>query len=321
MKTNSFPRISVAIPSFNQGQYLEDTLTSILDQNYPDVEIFVFDGGSTDATVDVLKKYDKHLTFWVSEKDKGQTDAINKGLRRATGQILAYLNSDDFFLPNAFHFVAQAYRAHPNAGLYTGNGLIVDGRKENPRLYMREIGYTYDSLLRGSCYLLQPSTFISRQAWEKAGEFDDTLRFAMDLDYWLRVGKDFDVVLLNEPLSAWRMHEDIKTANGGMVRWNELWRVYRKFTKDQITPGLLVELFSILQNPFISQQLGMDIRTMASQCFNATYAEMQKTLKLRDCIPVGQGTLFKPVPPAGPRRCSAPIRRHQRTLLPRRKKP
>ena len=161
-----FPKISVAIPSFNQGQYIEDTITSILDQGYPDVELFVFDGGSTDTTVDVLKKYERHLAFWVSEKDKGQTDAINKGLRRATGQIVAYLNSDDFFLPNALNYVAQAYLAHPNAGLYTGNGIIVDGRKEKPRPYMRQIGYTYESLLRGSCYLLQPSTFINRKAWE-----------------------------------------------------------------------------------------------------------------------------------------------------------
>jgi len=294
------PKISVAIPSFNQGQYIEDTITSILDQGYPDVELFVFDGGSTDSTVEVLKKYERHLAFWVSEKDKGQTDAINKGLRRATGQIVAYLNSDDFFLPNALNFVAQAYLAHPEAGLYTGNGIIVDGRKEKPRQYMREIGYTYESLLRGSCYLLQPSTFINRKAWEKVGEFDEKLRFAMDLDYWLRVGREFEVILLNEPLSAWRMHEDIKTANGGMTRWNELWNLYRKYTKDQITPGLLVELFSVLQNPVISQQLGMDIRAMAGQCFNTLYTEMQKTLKLRDCIPVGQGNVFKPVPPSGP---------------------
>jgi glycosyltransferase involved in cell wall biosynthesis len=296
----NLPKISVVIPSFNQGQYIEDTLTSILDQNYPSVEIFVCDGGSKDGTVDVLKKYEKHLTSWVSEKDRGHTDAINKGLRQATGQLLAYLNSDDFFLPNAFHYIAQAYQAHPDAGLYTGNGLIVDGRKENPRPYMREIGYTYETLLRGSCYLLQPSTFISRRAWEKAGEFDDTLHFAMDLDYWLRVGRDFEVVLLNEPLSAWRMHEDIKTAHGGLVRWNELWRIYRRYTKDQLTPGLLVELFSILRNPSISQELGMDIRTLAGQCFNTAYNEMQKTLQVRDCIPVGRGNIFKPSAPAGP---------------------
>ena len=300
MTPDPLPKISIAIPSFNQGQYIEDTITSILDQAYPELEIFVFDGGSTDSTVDVLKKYDRHLTYWVSEKDKGQTDAINKGLRRATGQILAYLNSDDFFLPNAFQYIAQAYQKYPQAGLYTGNGLIVDGRKQNPRRYMREIGYTYESLLRGSCYLLQPSTFINREAWNRAGEFDDTLRFAMDLEYWLRVGRDFEVVLLNEPLSAWRMHEDIKTSNGGMVRWNELWQLYRKYTKDQITPGLLVELFSVLRSPLISQQLGMDIGAMAGQCFNTLYAEMQKTLKLRDCIPVGQGTVFQPVPPSGP---------------------
>ncbi len=301
MSLPSLPKISIVVPSFNQGKYIEDTITSVLDQGYPNFELFVFDGGSKDNTIEVLKKYDQHITFWVSEPDKGQTDAINKGLRRATGDLLAYLNSDDFFLPNAFDYVAQAYQAHPNAGLYTGNGLIVDGKKENPKHYMRQIGYTYESLLKGSCYLLQPSTFINRKAWDRVGEFDASLRFAMDLDYWLRVGKDFDVVLLNELLSAWRMHEDIKTSHGGMVRWVELWNIYRKFTKDQITPGLLVEFFSILQSPIISEQLRINVRDLSRQNFHQLYTEMQRTLRLQDCIPVGQGTLFKPQKISGPR--------------------
>jgi len=299
MSKTATPKISVVVPSFNQGQYIEDTLTSVLDQGYPDVELFVFDGGSKDNTVEILRKHDRHITFWVSEPDKGHADAINKGLRRATGQLLAFLNSDDFFLPNALHYMAQAYAAHPDAGLYTGNGLIVDRRKENPRRYMRDIGFTYESLLRGSCYLLQPSTFINRKAWDKIGEFDDTLRFAIDLDYWLRVAREFDVVLIDELLSAWRMHEEIRTASGGLERWTDLWRICRKHTKDQLTPGLLVELFTILQHPQISEQLGMDIRAMAQKCFRSAYEEMQRVLNLRDCIPVGKGILFRPTPPSG----------------------
>jgi glycosyltransferase involved in cell wall biosynthesis/Tfp pilus assembly protein PilF len=304
MKSSDYPRISVVTPSFNQGKYIEDTILSVIDQDYPNYEFFICDAGSKDETVEVIKKYEKHITWWCSEKDKGHTDAINKGLRRSTGQILCYMNSDDFFLRNAFHYVAQAYMAHPQAGLFTGNGLLVDGQKLNPRPYMNQIGFSFETMLKGSCYLLQPSSFVTRKAWDKVGEFDDSLKFAMDLDYWLRVASEFETVVMNEPLSAWRIHEDIKTPQGAFVRWTELWRIYRKHTKDQITPGLLVEFFNILKYPLISEQLGFDVKPLAEQAFWHCYNEMQRVLGTQDCIPVGKGTYFRPTPP----RSSKPFR-------------
>ena len=116
------PRISVVTPSFNQGRFLEQCITSVLNQDYPDLEYIVIDGGSSDESVDVLRRYEKHFAFWVSEPDKGQSDALNKGFRRATGDLAVWLNADDFFLPGAFAAVAAAYQQNPDASFYFGDG-------------------------------------------------------------------------------------------------------------------------------------------------------------------------------------------------------
>src|SRR6266700_4138610 len=108
-----FPKISIVTPSFNQAQYLEQTICSVLDQRYPNLEYIIVDGGSSDGSVDVIRKYEKSLTYWVSEKDRGQTHAINKGLERASGSILGYLNSDDYYLDGALHRVAEQFTKHP----------------------------------------------------------------------------------------------------------------------------------------------------------------------------------------------------------------
>lgn len=294
MTKKNLPRISIVTPSYNQGEYIEDTILSVLEQGYPNLEYIIIDGGSRDQSVEIIKKYAKHLAYWVSEQDRGQTDAINRGLRIATGDILAYLNSDDFYLPNALNYIAQSYQVYPNAGLYMGTGISVDRNKNNPKRYSRTVGFDYEALLKGSCYVLQPATFINRMAYEKVGELDDTLKYGMDLEYWLRIGKEFPVVVIDEPLAAYRIYENIKTIQGGFERWVELWRIYRKYTDLQITPGLLVEFFSILKNPTILNQLGMDVKDLAESGFQKTYSLMQTILGLEDCIPTGKGILFTP---------------------------
>src|SRR6202521_5828217 len=112
------PRISVVTPSFNQGPYLERTICSVLDQNYPKLEYIIMDGGSTDESVEVIKRYERHLTYWVSEPDAGQSNAINKGLARTTGTIRTWLNSDDYYLPETFETIAEAAEAHPESGAF-----------------------------------------------------------------------------------------------------------------------------------------------------------------------------------------------------------
>src|SRR5438105_4503434 len=122
----SVPRISVVTPSYNQGRFLEQCIKSVLDQGYPNLEYIIIDGGSTDESVAVIRKYQDRLASWVSERDAGQTDAINKGFRRATGEVVAWMNADDFYLPGAFARIAQAYQQSPQASFYFGNGLRVN---------------------------------------------------------------------------------------------------------------------------------------------------------------------------------------------------
>src|SRR6266498_4541205 len=126
----TYPRISIVTPSFNQGQYLEKTILSVLEQNYPDVEYIIIDGGSTDSSVEIIEKYEKYLAYWVSEPDHGQAHAINKGLQRATGDLLAWLNSDDFYMPGALHHFAKEAIARPEDSVFVGIGHFVNEQGE-----------------------------------------------------------------------------------------------------------------------------------------------------------------------------------------------
>lgn len=306
------PRITVITPSYNQGETLEQTIRSVLEQNYPHLEYMVIDGGSQDESPSIIRRYQHRLAYWVSEKDRGQSHAINKGFARASGDLLAWLNSDDFYLPGALACIAQAYQAHPTAGLYTGNGLLVDKEGKTIRRYANDVGFDFSSLLQGSCYVLQPATFINRAAFEQAGFLDETLHFGMDLEYWLRVGKSFPVVVVDEPLAAFRWYEEVKT-NQGFARWVELWEIYRRYTDQEITPGLLVEFFATLKKKKVLEDLGMEAADLAEAGFSQAYARMQKALNLNDCIPSGRGVRFCPAregeAPARPQPVAPPVLR------------
>jgi glycosyltransferase involved in cell wall biosynthesis len=290
----TLPKISVITPSFNQGEFLEKTITSVLEQNYPDLEYIIIDGGSTDNSVDIIKKYEKYLTYWVSEKDRGQADAINKGFKRAAGDILAWLNSDDFYYPNAFNYIVQAFRKFPDAGLYIGNGYITDKEGKVLHSYSNGVGFDVDVLINGQCYILQPSVFINRTAFDKIGYLDESLHYEMDVDYWIRTGREFDVVVMNEHLSAYRWYEDVKTRTGAFKRWAEAYTIRRRYTDKEITPGLLVEFFLTLKNDSVLKDLGIDFQESASKLHNLTYNLTQKALGLKDNIPAGKGILFVP---------------------------
>ncbi|TXH07574.1 MAG: glycosyltransferase [Candidatus Moraniibacteriota bacterium] len=214
------PKISVVTPSYNQGKYIKDTIDSVLSQNYPNLEYIVMDGGSTDGTVDILKSYGKKLN-WESKKDRGQTHAINKGLNLATGEVLAYLNSDDIYLPGALKRVGEYYQK-TKADWITGDCLTIgeDGSlsKNNWLIsgYKRFLMFLYSPLtLRiADSMLPQPSTFWSRRAWEQVGKFNEDYHYVMDYDYWLRMSKYFRPHDLKVPLSGFRFQDNSKSQTG-----------------------------------------------------------------------------------------------------------
>lgn len=214
MSTESFPCISIVTPSFNQGQYLEKTIDSVLSQNYPNLEYIIIDGGSKDNSVDIIKKYEKYLTYWISEPDRGQSHAINKGFARATGDLYTWLNSDDWFTFGALDKFRSAYHQNPDAGVFVGIGQIVDTSGEV--IYYKEPNETIslDSLyhwLNGGDFM-QPSSMFTRKAWLECGPLDETIHIAFDTDFWLRLAKaGFQFVTIMDLLSEALSHPNAKT--------------------------------------------------------------------------------------------------------------
>lgn len=186
-----YPKFTVVTPTYNQGQFIEKTIDSVLSQGYPNLEFIIIDGGSQDSTVEVIKKYEKHLTYWVSEPDRGQSHAINKGMAKATGDYLTWLNSDDWYLPGALQHMRELFAANPKAGMVVGAGRIVDNMGKEVNFISPPQEITLESLygwLIGGNFL-QPSSAYTKRAWEAAGQIDESIHIALDLELWLRMAK------------------------------------------------------------------------------------------------------------------------------------
>jgi len=217
----SFEKITIVTPSYNQGRFLEQTILSVIGQQYPDLEYIIMDGGSTDNSVEIIKKYESHLAHWKSEKDRGQADALNKGFALATGRIFGWLNSDDFYLPGTLAFVAEQLDARQPELLF-GNCLhFVDNQQ---RAYGSDVRSEHDKRdLRLADYIIQPSSFWTREAWLKAGVLDESLHFGFDWDWFIRAMKAGVAFKAEDRyLSAYRIHDEHKTAVGGDKRHIEL---------------------------------------------------------------------------------------------------
>jgi glycosyltransferase involved in cell wall biosynthesis len=210
----ALPRISVVTPSFNQGPFLERTIHSVLDENYPNLEYIIIDGGSTDGSVEIIKRYERHLAYWVSEPDGGQSNAINKGLNRATGTILTWLNSDDYYMPGALEIIGAAAEAHPEGGVYVGAGDIVNAtgtvldHRDPPSVISLETMYQW---IRGE-FFMQPSCFFRDTAWRAVAPIDESIHIAFDLDLWMRMAKAGQTfVTIDRLLSKSLSHPGAKT--------------------------------------------------------------------------------------------------------------
>ena len=183
MKIN--PTVSIVTPSYNQAFFLEKAILSVLEQDYPNIEYLVVDGGSTDGSVDIIKKYADRISWWVSEKDRGQADGINKGLRRATGEIVAWLNSDDFYQPGAITDAVRALQEHPDAGFVYGNLQVVNEAGETTNILSYEdwkLKWLMEFKIIG-----QPSVFMRREVLKQAGYLNESYHYLLDHHLWLRM--------------------------------------------------------------------------------------------------------------------------------------
>lgn len=227
------PLVTVVTPSFNQGRFIRDTIESVLGQDYPRIEYLVMDGGSTDETVEILKSYGDRLA-WVSEPDRGQADAINKGWRRARGEILAYLNSDDTYLPGAVTAVVAALEAHPEAAAVYGEGYHVTETGQVIERYPTE---PFDmQRLAETCFICQPTVFLRRRVVEQVRYLDEANQWCMDYDLWIRVARVGTLHFLPRYQATTRLHAETKTLGQRARAHAEILRtVYRHF--GQVPPS------------------------------------------------------------------------------------
>jgi glycosyltransferase involved in cell wall biosynthesis len=207
-----WPKISIVTPSYNQDQFIEETIRSVLLQGYPNLEYIIIDGGSTDNSVEIIKKYSPWLTYWVSEPDRGQSHAINKGFSRARGEIFSWLNSDDFLLPRALSYIVEARKKDPSAVAWVGGCYCTtpEGRivaEIVPRGLERDrmANWGHDG------WFFQPSCFFAAWAWQKTEGLDESLHYAMDLDLWIRFAGLGPFKLVPSFLSAAGIHDEAKT--------------------------------------------------------------------------------------------------------------
>ncbi len=205
------PRITVVTPSYNQGKYLEQTLRSVLEQGYPNLEYIVVDGGSSDGSVDIIRRYEKDLAWWVSEKDRGQSHALNKGFARATGDVYGFINSDDFLYPGALHCIADAYNAGAQWMVGWVQMIEADGG-EWPQLPQR-IGLVPDWFITNP--IPQQGTYWAGKLWKQLGGFNEDLRYTFDYDFWMRLRFRGNVqpLILHRCLGSYRLHESSKTVS------------------------------------------------------------------------------------------------------------
>jgi glycosyltransferase involved in cell wall biosynthesis len=235
----TLPLVTVVTPSFNQGRFIRATIESVLSQDYPNVEYIIMDGGSTDDTADVARPYSDRLTF-VSESDRGQSHAINKGFAMARGAIVAYLNSDDIFLPGAIRHAVDALQADPALGMIYGDGYQIDIDGAVISHFQATQKFELWRLAHLSDYILQQTVFWRKSAYDAVGQFDESLYYGMDWDMFIRVGLRYPVKYIPEHMGAIREYATAKTFSGGARRIRELVKIIRRHTGLVFPPAMFV---------------------------------------------------------------------------------
>jgi glycosyltransferase involved in cell wall biosynthesis len=252
-------RLTIVTPSYNQASFIERTIASILDQGYPDLEYIVMDGGSTDGTVEILERYGDRLT-WVSEPDNGQSDAINKGLRKATGDVVAFLNSDDTYAPGALTKVARYFEANPEMQWVYGKCRIIDEHDREIRrpitLYKNLLlrSYSYRKLLAEN-FISQPATFWRRGLHEEVGYLNEDEHYVMDYEFWLRLGGRHPAGVIPDYLANFRMYDASKSGSLSNPQFQDELRVAKAFSQG--------DRLAILAHEFNCRKIVWTYRLMA----------------------------------------------------------
>jgi glycosyltransferase involved in cell wall biosynthesis len=223
---SQLPRIAVVTPSYNTARYIGPAVRSVLDQSYSNYDYLVMDGGSTDGTLDILRGFGDRL-HWVSEKDDGQADAVRRGFERTSGEILAWLNSDDTFSPGAFLAVAEYFAAHPEVDVVYGDATYVDPDGAHIADCVHIEPFSKRRLIYYSDFLVQPATFFRRSAYEAVGGINPKWHWALDYDLWLRLCQKHQFAYLPRNLAEFRWLADNKTATGSFGRLNEIGEIFR----------------------------------------------------------------------------------------------
>ena len=224
------PLVSIVTPSYNQAEFVDSTISSVLAQSYPRIEYLVCDGGSQDGTVEIIKRHSDRLAWWCSEKDRGQSDAINKGWRRATGDILAYLNSDDVLLPGAVEHVVHAFQQNPSVGVVHGDWVYLrqDGTQLGPG---QGRPADFRRLLHNGQirYIAQPASFYRADVVRRVGLIDESLHYSMDYDLLLRLARESPMMYLSVALAGFRLHTSAKSSAFIGAHWKESLAVQARY--------------------------------------------------------------------------------------------
>ena len=210
-----WPKVSIITPSYNQGEYIEETIRSVLFQDYPNLEYIIIDGGSSDNSLEIIKKYESWISHWVSEPDRGQTHAINKGLKMAEGEILAWLNSDDTYLPGAISTAVSTLRKNPEVGFVYGSAAFVNEQGEKIREYQaKPLGRGYKRMRYWKGWRVpQPTLFFRRSLIDKFGYLDETYNYSLDYEWVIRISQSENSICMNDTIATYRRHQMSKTGD------------------------------------------------------------------------------------------------------------
>lgn len=265
--SKSFPKITIVTPSYNQAAYLEQTLKSVLDQCYPNLEYIVMDGGSADGSVEIIRRYADRLAHWESHKDNGQADAIYRGFERATGEIFGFVNSDDLLLPGALLKVSNYFLKNPQKKWAVGGSILINSNGEPLKDRFSNIACNYggnisfNELLYWRCRFNQPSVFWRSKLFKDCGGFDRSLTFCFDYDMFLRFAQIISSGHIRSFLSAFRVHSNSKTSTLHDIRMSEdhlLWTRYNKYKKNKYHIRIM-SMFYALRHKLASRLMQMKL--------------------------------------------------------------